>query len=139
MTVCDELPNGVRFEGSEGWIFVTRGDYVASASDPVARDKSAKALEASDPRILASKIGPDEVHLYVSEEQHGNWLDCIRTRRQPIAPVEVGHRTCSACLVSHIAMKLGRKLAWDPAVERFKNDDAANAMLSRPMRAPWKV
>ncbi len=139
MTVCDELPNGVRFEGSEGWIFVTRGDYVASASDPVAKDKSVKALEASDPRILASTIGPDEVHLYVSEEQHGNWLDCIRTRRQPIAPVEVGHRTCSACLVSHIAMKLGRKLAWDPAVERFKNDDAANAMLSRPMRAPWKI
>jgi len=139
MTVCDEFPNGVRFEGSKGWIFVTRGDYAASASDPVAKDKSAQALDASDPKILASKIGPEEVHLYVSEEQHGNWLDCIRTRRQPIAPVEVGHRTCSACLVSHIAMKLGRKLFWDPAVERFKNDDAANAMLSRPMRAPWKI
>jgi predicted dehydrogenase len=139
MTVCDEFPNGVRFEGSKGWIFVTRGDYVASASDPVAKDKSAQALDASDPKILASKIGPEEVHLYVSEEQHGNWLDCIRTRRQPIAPVEVGHRTCSACLVSHVAMKLGRKLYWDPAAERFKNDDAANAMLTRPMRAPWKI
>jgi predicted dehydrogenase len=139
MTVCDEFPNGVRFEGSQGWIFVTRGDYAASASDPVAKDRNVKALDASDPKILSSMIGPDEVHLYVSDEQHGNWLDCIRTRRQPIAPVEVGHRTCSACLVSHIAMKLKRKLAWDPAAERFKNDDAANALLSRPMRAPWKI
>ena len=139
MTVCDEFPNGVRFEGTKGWIFVTRGDYAASASDPVARDKSAKALDASDPKILTTPIGPDEVHLYESAEQHGNWLDCIRTRRQPIAPVEVGHRTCSACLVSHIAMKLKRRLHWDPTIERFKGDDAANALLSRPMRAPWTV
>jgi len=139
MTVCDEFPNGVRFEGSSGWIFVTRGNYSVTASDPVAQSASAKALDASDPKILASKIGPDEVHLYESEEQHGNWLDCIRTRRQPIAPAEVGHRTCSACLVGHIAMKIPRKLHWDPAQERFKGDDAANALLSRPMRAPWII
>jgi len=139
MTVCDEFPNGVRFEGSSGWIFVTRGNYAVTASDPVAQTANAKALDASDPKILASKIGPDEVHLYESEEQHGNWLDCIRTRRQPIAPAEVGHRTCSACLVGHIAMKIPRKLYWDPAQERFKGDDAANALLSRPMRVPWTI
>ena len=139
MTVCDEFPNGVRFEGSSGWIFVTRGNYAVTASDPVVQSANAKALDASDPKILASKIGPDEVHLYESEEQHGNWLDCIRTRRQPIAPAEVGHRTCSACLVGHIAMKIPRKLHWDPAQERFKGDDAANALLSRPMRAPWTI
>jgi predicted dehydrogenase len=139
MTVCDEFPNGVRFEGSSGWVFVTRGDYAVTASDPIAQGANTKALDASDPKILASKIGPDEVHLYQSEEQHKNWLDCIRTRRQPIAPAEVGHRTCSACLVSHTAMKIPRKLYWDPAQERFKGDDAANALLSRPMRAPWKI
>jgi len=139
MTVCDEFPNGVRFEGSSGWIFVTRGNYAVTASDPVAQGANTKALEASDPKILTSKIGPDEVHLYQSEEQHKNWLDCIRTRRQPIAPAEVGHRTCSACLVSYIAMKIPRKLYWDPAQERFKGDDAANALLSRPMRAPWNI
>ena len=139
MTVCDEFPNGVRFEGSSGWIFVKRGNYAATASDPAAQGANAKALDAGDPKILASKIGPDEIHLYESEEQHKNWLDCIRTRRQPIAPAEVGHRTCSACLVGHIAMKIPRKLYWDPAQERFKGDDAANALLSRPMRAPWKI
>jgi predicted dehydrogenase len=137
MLVSDEFPNGVRFEGTEGWIFVTRGDYAATAGDPVVRGANRKSLDAGDPKILASAIGPDEIHLYDSPDQHGNWLDCIRTRRQPIAPVEVGHRTCSACLVSHIAMKLGRKLKWDPARERFSGDDAANGMLSRPKRAPW--
>ena len=60
----------------------------------------------------------------------------MRANRQPIAPVEIAHRSCSACLLHHIAMKLPRKLYWDPEHERFKNDDEANAMLSRPMRPP---
>ena len=139
MLVSDEFPNGVRFEGDDGWLFVTRGDYAATASDPVAQGANRKALDAGDPRILASAIGPGEIHLYDSSDQHGNWLDCIRTRRPPIAPVEVGHRTCSACLVSLIAMKRGHPLKWDPARERFVGDAAANALLSRPMRAPWTL
>jgi len=137
MLISVEFPNGVRFESTEGWIFVTRGDYAATASDPVVQGANRKSLDASDPKLLASEIKPEEIHLYDSPDQHGNWLECVRTRRQPIAPVEVGHRTCSACLVSHIAMKLGRKLKWDPSRERFIGDDAANGMLSRPMRAPW--
>jgi len=131
------FPNGIRYEGTEGWIFVSRGDYVASASDPVSRAKSSKALDASDPKILTSVIGENEIHLYKSEEQHGNWLECIKTRKAPISPVEIGHRACSVCLVSHIAMKLPRKLQWDPKAERFVNDNEANAMLSRPQRKPY--
>lgn len=131
------FPNGIRYEGTEGWIFVSRGDYVASASDPVSRAKSSKALDASDPKILTSVIGENEIHLYKSEEQHGNWLECIKTRKAPISPVEIGHRACSVCLVSHIAMKLPRKLQWDPKTERFVNDSEANAMLSRPQRKPY--
>ncbi|MCB0666295.1 MAG: Gfo/Idh/MocA family oxidoreductase [Saprospiraceae bacterium] len=129
--------NGIRYEGTEGWIFVSRGNYQATASDPVSQAESAKALDASDPKILTSKIGENETHLYVSEEQHGNWLDCIQSRKQPISTAEVGHRACSVCLVSQIAMKLDRKLHWDAANERFKGDDEANAMLSRSQRAPW--
>jgi len=53
--------------------------------------------------------------------------------------VEVAHRSCSACLLHHIAMKAKRKLYWDPQKERFKNDDAANALLSRPQRAPYRI
>jgi len=136
MEVRDDLPNGVRFAGTEGWIFVTRGSPVTS-SDPGSQDPKAKSLDASDPKILDSRIAPDEIHLYESPEQHLNWLECIRNRREPIGPVEVGHRSCSACLISHIAMKLQRKLSWDPRKERFVNDDEANRMLSRPQRRPY--
>jgi predicted dehydrogenase len=139
MLISGEYPNGVRFEGDDGWIFVTRGNYAVTPSDPVSSDDNRKSLDASDPKILESEIGPDEIHLYHSEEQHGNWLECIKTREETVAPVEVAHRSCSACLVSHIAMKLPRKLYWDPEIERFKDDDEANAMLSRPMREPWVI
>ncbi|MCB0732221.1 MAG: gfo/Idh/MocA family oxidoreductase, partial [Ignavibacteriae bacterium] len=131
-------PNGVRFEGSDGWIFVSRGSVTVTSSDPGNPESTLQALEASDPKILDSVIGPDEIHLYKSPEQHLNWLESIRTRQQPVAPAEIGHRSCSTCLVSHIAMKLPRKLYWDPINERFKNDDEANSMLSRPMRLPWR-
>jgi myo-inositol 2-dehydrogenase/D-chiro-inositol 1-dehydrogenase len=130
-------PNGIRYEGTEGWIFVSRGDYVASASDPVAKASSAKALDASDPKILTSEIGENEIHLYKIDNQHGNWLDCIKSRKEPISPVEIGHRACTVCLVSHIAMKIPGKLVWDPKTERFKNSDLANSMLSRPQRHPY--
>ena len=129
--------NGVRYEGSEGWIFVTRGNYTASASDPVSQNKSSQALSASDPKILNSVIKENEIHLYKIDNQHGNWLDCIKTRKEPISPVEKGHRACTICLITHISMKLGRRLEWDPKIERFVKDDEANKMLSRPQRFPY--
>jgi len=136
MDISGDFPNGIKFYGSEGWIFVTR-DSEVTASDP--NGKKLEPLMASDPKILDSVIGPDEVHLYESTDQHGNWLDCIRTRQAPIAPAEVGHRACSTCLLHHIAMKTKRRLHWDPVKERFLNDEAANAMLSRPQRGPYKM
>jgi predicted dehydrogenase len=137
MIVSGEYPNGIKFIGTDGWIFVSRGNEAVTASDPAARLKDSRALAASDPKIITSVIGPDEVHLYESTSHHGNWLECVKSRRQPIAPVEIAHRSCSACLLHHIAMKTGRKLHWDPQRERFKNDDEANAMLSRPQRPPY--
>ena len=137
MIVSGDFPNGVRFEGAEGWIFVTRGNVGVTSSDPTSAEAGTIPFNANDPKILTSEIGSDEIQLYESSEQHGNWLDCIQSRKQTISPVEVAHRSCSACLVSHIAMKLPRKLYWDPVNERFKNDDEANAMLSRSQRYPW--
>jgi predicted dehydrogenase len=137
MIVSNELPNGIKFEGTEGWIFVTRGGGV-TASDPV-KQAEAAPLKASDPKILTSVISDAEIHLYRSPEQHGNWLDCIKTRQPTVAPIEVAHRSTSACLIHHIAMKLKRKVYWDPMRERFKNDDEANKMLSRPQRAPYMI
>lgn len=130
-------PNGIRYEGEEGWIWVSRGNYVASASDPVSKENSSKALDASDARILDSVIGPNEIHLQVSTEHHGNWLGAIQGENELLSPVEIGHRACSVCLVSHIAMKVGRKLEWDPVTERFVNDEEANSHLEREQRAPY--
>ncbi|HEY1949121.1 MAG TPA: Gfo/Idh/MocA family oxidoreductase [Bryobacteraceae bacterium] len=137
MSISGDYPNGIKFYGSEGWIFVTR-DAPVTSSDPGKPATKIEPLVASNPKILTSIIGPNEIHLYKSDDQHGNWLDCIRSRKTPIAPVEIGHRACSTCLLHQIAMKSKRKLYWDPGKERFKNDDQANAMLSRPQRAPYK-
>jgi predicted dehydrogenase len=139
MIMSNELPNGIKFEGTEGWIFVTRGNYKASANEPVVNTANAKALSASNDKIITSVIGPNEINLYKSEEQHGNWLDCMRSRLQPISPVEVGHRSCSTCLLHHMVMKVKRTLHWDPMNERFVNDDEANGMLNRPHRFPYEV
>jgi predicted dehydrogenase len=139
MIVSGEFPNGIKFIGTDGWIFVSRGNETVTASDPVAKLQDSRALAASDPKIIKSVIGPDEIHLYDSKDHHGNWIDCIRSRQQTIAPVEVAHRACSACLIHHMAMKLRRKLSWDPLEERFRNDDEANAMLSRPQRPPYTL
>jgi predicted dehydrogenase len=143
MDISGDFPNGIKFYGSKGWIFVTRTENV-TASDPgsgaaVNPRLKATGLDASDPAILDSVIGPDEVHLYVSKEQHRNWLDSIRTRQTPISPVEVGHRACSTCLLHHIAMRADRHLHWDPQRETFINDEAANKLLSRPQRKGYSL
>lgn len=139
MIVSGTFPNGIKFIGTEGWVFVSRGTETIAGTDPLRKLKDPTALSASDPKIITSVIGPDEVHLYVSQDHHGNWVECMRSRQQPIAPAEVAHRACSTCLLHHIAMKTRRKLFWDPVRERFRNDDEANAMLSRPQRPPFGI
>jgi predicted dehydrogenase len=136
MDISGDFPNGVKFIGTEGWIFVAR-DAPVTSSDPSFGQKPTPALSASNPKVLDSVIGPNEIHLRKSEEQHGDWLDSIKTRKAPSAPAEIGHRACTTCLLHHTAMKTGRRLKWDPKAERFIGDDAANAMLSRPQRKPY--
>lgn len=135
MTISGDFPNGIKWIGTKGWIFVTR-DELATPTDPGSLVKG-PPLTASDPKILDSVIGPNEIHLYQSDEHHANWLDCVRSRKETAAPVEIAHRACSTCLLHHIAMKLPRRLHWDPVKERFNNDGQANSMLSRPQRAPY--
>ena len=113
---------GVLFEGTEGWVYVDRGK-----------------LDADPKSLLTSTVKPDEIHLYESNNHKANFLECIKSRAETIAPVEVGHRSCTVCLLGEIAMQLGRKLKWDPQQERFTNDDEANRMISRPMRSPWHL
>jgi predicted dehydrogenase len=136
MTISGALPNGVKFIGDKGWIFVTRSGPV-TPSDP--SGPQIDPLQASDPKILTSVIGPNEIQLYKAPEQHRNWLDAIKTGVPVSASAEIGHRGCSTCLVHWIAMKTGRRLRWDPKAERFIGDDEANAMLSRPQRAKYAI
>ncbi len=135
MIIDNHFDNGVRFEGDDGWLFVSRGGAKATASDPTVT--KGQPIAASSPTILASKIGPGEIHLHSSTEHHLDWLNSIKTRQPGSTTPEIAHRSTSACEIGWIAMKLGRKLRWDPVKEEFLNDDEANSMRSRPQRAPY--
>ncbi len=137
MHLSGDYPNGVKFVGSEGWIFVSRGAVQVTSSDPTAGNTKLQALDASDRKILDSVIGPNEIHLYDSPEQHKNWIDSIISREETVAPAEIGHRSCSACLLNHMAMKFPGKLYWDPEKESFIDNEKANSMLSRSQRYPY--
>ena len=113
---------GVVFEGSEGWVYVRRG-----------------FIDANPKSLLTSTIGPNEIHLYKSNNHKANWLECIKSRAETIAPAEIGHRSCTVCLLGDIAMRLDRKLRWNPDIEQFIGDDEANKMLWRPMQSPWTL
>jgi predicted dehydrogenase len=135
--ISEKYPNGIKFLGEEGWIWVTRGAYKPGSLGP-GKPRS-EVLDASNLEWLREGIKPNELHLHKSpnNDHHLDWLTSIKTRQQPAAPAEIGHRSCSACLIAHDAMKLDRPLKWDPSAERYVNDDAADKLLSRPQRAPY--
>ena len=113
----------IRFEGANGWLEAD-GEHVT----------------ASSPDILNSAIGADDVQLkFCRQGEQRDFLDAVKSRCQSYAPVEVGHRAATLAHIGNISMLLGRKLRWDPEHERFLDDDSANAMLSRPMRSPWRL
>jgi predicted dehydrogenase len=114
---------GTRWFGDKGWVYVNRGGR----------------LEAEPKSILDEKIGPNEIKLYESRNHQQNFLDCVKSRKPTITPVEVAHRSISVGLLGEIAMLTGQKLKWDPEKEVFLNSDEANTMLSRPMRSPWHL
>jgi predicted dehydrogenase len=118
----DGQRNGIRFEGTEGWLWVNRGD-----------------LQASDEAIFRTPLPDNAERLEISDNHMANFFECVRTRKDPVASVEVGHRSASICHLAVIAVRLGRKLQWDPAAERFVGDGAAegNAHAAREMRAPY--
>ncbi len=112
----------VRFNGTKGSVFIKRG-----------------LIETTPKSLVTSVIGPDEIHLYRSADHKRNFLDCIKSRSETIVPAEIGHRSASLCHLANIAMLTGRPLKWDPQKEIFTNDDAANRMLTRSMRPPWRL
>jgi len=123
LTISDKVRGGVTFEGPKGWVWANRGQ-----------------IDANPKSLLDEKIGPDEIHLYESKDHYRNFIDCVISRKEPIAPAETAHRSITICHLGNIAMRLGRStLKWDPDTERIIGDDEAAKMLSRPYRSPWKL
>jgi predicted dehydrogenase len=113
---------GTTFEGDKGTIHVNRGK-----------------LESTPAELIKTQLGEKDERLYVSNGHHGNWLECIKTRKLPICDVEIGHRSATVCHLGMIAVRRGRPITWNATDETIQGDSEAAAMLSRPYRAPWKL
>ena len=120
--VCrtDERGFGARFEGSDGRLEIGSGKF-----------------DTSPASLKDSAIGGNDQRLYVSANHYRNFLDCVKSRKEPVEPVETGHRTSMLCHLGNIAMLLKRKIKFDPQTEQIIGDDETTKMLNRPLRAPW--
>ncbi len=119
--------SGIRFIGSDGWVFVSRS-----------------ALQASPASLLREKIGPNEIRLARPQGDHRqghrrDFLDCVKSRAATITPIEIGHRSITVAHLANISMLLGRPVRWDPDAERIIGDQAAAGMCSRSPREPWTL
>lgn len=117
-----QYPNGITFIGDKGTLFVNRGQMWSKPES-----------------ILKEQIGPDEIQLYKSDDHYRNFIDAIISKVPPAAPIEEAHRSVSVCHLANIALRLGRKVCWNPVTEQITDDPEASDMLSRPMRAPWRI
>ena len=138
----NSYPNGIRFEGTEGWVFCARGAAQVTSSDPNAGNPKSgrKSLDASDMKILSAMLRPSDTRWPASSDHYLNWLEAIAARRDPIATIEQSAPALEACAAAWIAMKLGRKLTWDPRAEAFVGDVEANAMCRRkPRKAAYDL
>ncbi|MHC4518794.1 MAG: Gfo/Idh/MocA family protein [Planctomycetota bacterium] len=114
--------HGTAFEGSEGWVHVDRS-----------------GINAHPKELLDIEWGPNDTRLYESSNHARNLLDCVKTRKDTICPIEVAVQADILCHISDIAIRLEEKLRWDPAQEKFVDNQAANRRLVRAMRSPWQL
>lgn len=114
--------NGIRFEGENGWIWVNRD-----------------TIEANDRALLTAALPDTAERLYTSNDHMGNFFDCIRSRKDPICDVEVGHRSATICHLGAISLRTKLALGWDSMAQRFTGDHAeeANRHVAREMRKPY--
>ncbi len=122
LVITSRAPNGVRFEGEDGTLFVTRGH-----------------IEADPASILSERIAEYEDRLPVSNDHRMNFIDCVRSREEPVAPIEHAHRSITIAHLGNISMRLGRTIHWNPDTESIIDDSTASRMLDRAMRGPWSL
>jgi predicted dehydrogenase len=118
---------GGYFYGEKGEMKISRNGFAAFPKDLV--------VDPPDPATATLWQGEG----IVAKPHLQNWLDCIRTRSEPTAPVEVGHRSVTVCHLAGIARELGRKLRWDPVAETFPDDAEARSLIDRPRRSGWEL
>ena len=115
--------NGIMFIGDKGRIFINRG-----------------AVHGKPAEELKENPLPDDAwHVRPSSDHMGDFFQCVKTRRVPVSPVQIQHRTITACHLTNISLRLGRKLTWDPSKEQIVGDDEAAGWLSRKQRPPYVV
>ena len=122
MDVSNGNRGGATWEGADGWVWVDRG-----------------GIEAEPKALLNRFVAANELHLYESRDHTGNFLECRRTRGLTITPIEVAHRAISIAHLGNIAMRLGRKIKWNPEREEVVDDLEASRMLVRTMRGAWHI
>jgi predicted dehydrogenase len=110
---------GCQFVGDKGSVYVDRAGIWAEPAS-----------------LLKIEIKPEK-HLYVSDDHYGDFLKCVRSRQDPVSPVEAGHKASYLGLIAETAVRLKRKLKWDPVKEEFPGDEEANALKKREYRKPW--
>ena len=98
-----------------------------------------RGIDANPKSLLKATLGPNEIQLVKSDNHHANFIDAVKGRTKTVAPIDIAVRSDMLCHLQQLAIKLRRKLRWDPAREVFVDDPEANALLDRPMRAPWKL
>lgn len=113
---------GCIFEGEKGLLYVNRG-----------------AVRVWPSEIFNAPIAPSDTRLYASTNHFQNWLDCIKSRELPICDVGIGHRSATMCHLGNLAIRLGRKLRWDPTGEEFVDDAEASGWIGKPYRSPWSL
>jgi len=120
-----EIRMGTKWIGTKGWVYVNRGLFEASNE------------EWRDYRDLPDELR--KVKLYESRDHHRNFLDCVKSRKPTITPVETAHHSAIPGHLGLIAMLVGRKIRWDVQTERILDDAEATQLLTRPFRPPWKL
>lgn len=121
----DDIRSGVKWIGTNGWVWVDRGSFEASNED------------WRDYKNLPEELR--KVKLYVSTDHRQNFLDCIKSRKPTITPVETAHHSAIPGHLGLISMLVGRKLRWDVKTECIQDDPEASKLLTRSFRAPWKL
>jgi predicted dehydrogenase len=122
-----DIKGGTKWIGEHGWVWVDRGRF--ETSNAAWKDEIKKREKKKDLAIL----------LYASPGHEREFLDCVKSRKRTLTPVEIAHRSQTPGHLGYIASVLGRKLKWDAAKEDFVGDAEASKMLSRPMRSPWHL